>query len=83
MKKTEVWFTHAMLLHWAERENHQPALAGAQILPRATWRMIATSWLSQVHHMNYTHAHRLLQATSMPHVFFCLLRVLYMASDVA
>jgi len=30
-----VWFTHAMLLHFAESEHHAYALAGAQILPSA------------------------------------------------
>jgi len=30
-----VWFTHAMLLHFAEREHDAAALAGAQILPSA------------------------------------------------
>ena len=33
---TEVWFTHAMLLHFAEREHDAAALAGAQILPSAS-----------------------------------------------
>ena len=34
---TEVWFTHAMLLHFAEMEHDAAALAGAQILPSASW----------------------------------------------
>ncbi|CAJ1441380.1 unnamed protein product [Effrenium voratum] len=28
-----VWFTHAMLLHFTEFQNHTQALAGAQVLP--------------------------------------------------
>eukprot|EP00434_Breviolum_minutum_P041360 symbB.v1.2.036793.t1/scaffold5273.1/size29061/1 len=44
-----VWFTHAMLLHFAEREHDAAALAGAQILPSAPpgshWAMEKAAWI--------------------------------------